>query len=183
MVELDSPCMFSFLCSRSCKVKSNGTVGLPHIWIPISVLLVCANKPHPAGAAFKNGFSSAFFATAQQSYCRDVGIWRPSFHLSVRRHGFLGNQQVDWHQILVTATYPSYLQILFFFQKILFIFLRFLFVFINIGPYGRKNFKRILIWKCEPARFTPKNDAYCWGASLPKLLKKLWNLKFWNFAK
>ncbi len=67
-------------------------------------------------------FFSFFFlallcATAQQSYCHDVGVCRPS----VRRHPFLGNRQVDWHQILLTGTYPPYLQtiFLFLFSKIL----------------------------------------------------------------
>ncbi len=53
-------------------------------------------------------------ATAQQSYCHDVAVRRPSsvvrpsVHPSVGRHRFLGNCQVDWHQILLTGTYSPY---------------------------------------------------------------------------
>ncbi len=31
-------------------------------------------------------------------------------------------------------------------------------------------------------RYTPKNHAYSWGGSLPKLPKDVWNFKFWIFA-
>ncbi len=51
-------------------------------------------------------FLALLSATAQQSYCRHTGVRRPA----VRRHRFLGNRQVDWHQILLTGTYPPYLQ-------------------------------------------------------------------------
>ena len=44
---------------------------------------------------------------------------------------------MDLHQILVTDTYPPYLQTIFllFFND----FLHFFFFFVNIGPYGTKN--------------------------------------------
>ncbi len=52
----------------------------------------------------------------------------------VHRHHCLANRQMDWHQILVTATYPPYLQIIFFLNFNFWFFYDFFSVFFNIGP-------------------------------------------------
>ncbi len=67
-----------------------------------------------------------------------------------------------------------------------------LLLFISMGPYGRKNFKRYLFWKCTTGP-PPNVHAYSWWGgvgvgggrgcvSLPKLFKELCNLKFLIFA-
>ncbi len=60
--------------------------------------------------------------------------------------------------------------VLFFF----FVFLRICFVFVNMGPYGSKNFKRLLL------QLTAKIFHFCPEFSLPVVLTKLhsWFLKF-----
>ncbi len=62
-------------------------------------------------------FSSALcYCTAELLSSRGrPSVVRPS----VRRHRFLGNRQVDLHKILLTGTYPPYLQTIFLFFKIL----------------------------------------------------------------
>ncbi len=57
-------------------------------------------------------------------------------------------------------------------------FLRFYFAYLNMGPCGNKNFKRHLLWRNTPD-LLPKIHVHFLGVSLPKLLKELWNLKFW----
>ena len=54
------------------------------------------------------------------------------------------------------------------------------FVFLNMGPYGRKNFKHLL-WKYITDSLQ-KLHAYFKGGSQPKLYKDWWNVKFWIFA-
>ncbi len=76
------------------------------------------------------------------------------------------------HQLQVSRRAPRSMDLL----------LNFFFVFVKIGPYGTKNFKWHFLWKYAPDAL-PKNHAYSWGGSLPKLFKELWNLKFWIFAK
>ena len=55
-------------------------------------------------------FLALVCATAQQSYCHNVVVRRPSSlhpfvaRPSVHRHRFLGNRQVDWQQILLAGT-------------------------------------------------------------------------------
>ena len=86
---------------------------------------------------------------------------------SVRRHRFLGNRQVDWHQILLTGTYPPHLQTIFFllFKILKFWFFHEFFRFITIGPYGSKYFKRHLLWRYAPdslpkIMYTPGESPY-----------------------
>ncbi len=52
---------------------------------------------------FKGIFSFAL------CYCTAELITVMTWVSSVCRHHFLGNSQVDWHQILMTGTYPLYL--------------------------------------------------------------------------
>ncbi len=130
-------------------------------------------------------FLALLCATAQQSYCRRVGVRRrPSV---VRRHYFfLGNRQVDWHQILLTDTYPPYLQTTFF---VCWFFIFFFFGFITIffcfpqhSTIWEKKFQTASPLRAR-IRFTPKKIRHTpWGGSVPKLSKELWNLKFWIFA-
>ncbi len=54
------------------------------------------------------------------------------------------------------------------------------FVFVNIEPYERKKIKRHLLWKYTSDSL--QKHAHFYEGSLPKLLKELWNSKFWNFA-
>ena len=78
--------------------------------------------------------------TAQQSYCRHMGVCLKSI---IRRHHFLGYHWMNYRQILGTGTYLPYLQTIFFvFENLNFwLFYDFFFVFVNMGPYGRNNFK------------------------------------------
>ncbi len=87
-------------------------------------------------------FSSAWLC--QQSYCHGAGVRRPSV---VRKLRFLWNRCMDPDQILWVAPFPPYLQTIFFlFLKFsIFKFLRIFFVFVNMGPYGSKNFKTLLL--------------------------------------
>ncbi len=71
-------------------------------------------------------FSSAFcYCTAEllSPRGRPLSVVRPS----VRKHRFHGNHQMDWHQILLTGTYPPYLQTIFFFSKFLIFYIFFSF--------------------------------------------------------
>ena len=80
-------------------------------------------------------FSSAWLC--QQSYCHGAGVCLPSVRLSVRKLR-------DPDQILWVAPSLPYLQTIFFEKKI-FKFLRFLFVVVNMGPYGSKIFKMLIL--------------------------------------
>ena len=86
-------------------------------------------------------FSSA--RLCQQSYCRGAGVRRPP----VRKLRFLGNRCMDPGQSLWVAPSPPYLHtIFFFFQNFHFFFQIFtIFVFVNMGPYGSKPFKTLLV--------------------------------------
>ncbi len=62
------------------------------------------------------------------------------------------------------------------FQNFEFCQLFFFFFFVNMGPYGRRNFKRHLVWKYT-RDLLPKIQVYSWEWSLPKVYKEL---KFQN---
>ncbi len=82
-------------------------------------------------------------ATAQQIYWNHASVCWLSVHRlsvgrqwwlwSIHRHRFLRHHQVDWHQTLVTCTYPPYLQTISCFAKFRY-FTTLFFLFVNIGP-------------------------------------------------
>ncbi len=60
----------------------------------------------------------------------------------------------------------------FWFLKLFFLFfLWFLFIFVNMRPYGRKNFKRNLLWK-HTTNSLPKFHAYSWGRVFTKVIQR-----------
>ncbi len=74
-----------------------------------------------------------------------ASVVRPSI---VRKLLCLGNRCMDPDQILWEATYPPYVQTIFCqnFQFSNFqIFYDFVFIFVNMGPYGSKKFKALLL--------------------------------------
>ncbi len=62
---------------------------------------------------------------------------------------------MDFFQILVVASPGPYAQTFFFIfeKKIFFDFLRIFFVFVNMGPYGSKNFKTLLLLQIAAESF------------------------------
>ena len=113
-------------------------------------------------------FISSACATAQKSYCRHAGVRRPS---SVRRPWSIGETRfakfggkVPFHHIS-RGFFFSY------FQNFAFLILLWLFfVFVNIGPYGRKNFKRQLIWNYITDSLPPKNPCILLGRVSTKVV-------------
>ncbi len=91
-------------------------------------------------------FVSRATVMAQASVVCRPSVCRPS---SVRKLKFLRNRCMDPDKILWEATYPPYLQTVFFFlffQNFQFSNVyEFFFVFVNMGPYGSKNFKTLLL--------------------------------------
>ena len=134
-------CDFGCYFGRWCMKESR----LP--WVLLCCCWLIFSFSH-RGSSFvlKPIFSSAI------CYCAgELLSWRSSVH---RRPSV---PQTKEHKIWGNGTYyPPYLQTIFYlFFRILFIFILFYctfhdlcFVIINMGPYGRKNFKRHLIWKC-----------------------------------
>ncbi len=60
------------------------------------------------------------------------------------------------------------------------IFIRFFFlIFVYMGAYGRKKFKRPLLWKYTTDSFLKIMHTH--SECLPKLFKELWHSKFWIF--
>ncbi len=98
-------------------------------------------------------------------------------------HHFLGNHQVDWHQILVTGIYPSYISRPFFFcfsnLKFLIYWDFFSFSLTYIGPYGRKKFQTTSPLKAR-IRFTPKKSCILLGRVSTKVVQRIvkWNFGF-----
>ncbi len=120
-------------------------------------------------------------ATAQQSYCHDLGVRRPSVLPSVRRHRFVRNCPLAWHQILVTGTYPPYLQIIFFFKILNKIYI-FFFVFVNLEPYGRKTFKRHLLLKYTSDSL-PKKSSILLGRVSTKVVQRIVKFQILDFCQ
>ncbi len=57
----------------------------------------------------------------------------------------------------------------------------FFFFFVNIEPYGKKSFKRHLLWMCTPDLFSIIH-VHSWGRVSAKVVNKR-NVKFWIFSK
>ena len=71
----------------------------------------------------------------------------------VRKLNFLGNRCMDLGQILSVGPSPPYLQTIFFFFFFKFFnfqIFTFFFVCVNMGPYGSKNFKTLLLLHVPP---------------------------------
>ena len=101
---------------------------------------------------------------------------------SVCGHRFIRNRQVDWHQFLVTGTYPPYLQTFFIFVFQNFIF--FFFTFFRFGLHGtiwEKKNQTTSSLKVK-SDWHPKHHVNSSLGSLPKLFNELWNFKFWSFT-
>ena len=61
-------------------------------------------------------------------------------------------------------------------KKCVLIFLRILFVFVNMGPYGSKNFKTLLLLQIAAECFQTSPEFYS-----QKYVWDFWNYKNWNF--
>ena len=108
------------------------------------------------------------------------------FYVMVRvsvshRHHFLGNCQVDWHQIWVKGTKVPYLHNFFsnFKLKILDFFLRIWLFLIKVGLYGREKFK----WHLRiHMRFTSKKSwLLLWRVST-KVVERIVKFQIWIWA-
>ncbi len=85
-----------------------------------------------------------------------------------KKHHFLWNRQVDWHQILVTGihrwTVSTISQDIFLILN--FSFITFFFVLVNLGPYGRKiisseiSSESMYQIHSQKIRHTPGEDLY-----------------------
>ncbi len=142
-------------------------------WRNALLLLYLFRPLAPHSKNFVHWFLALLCVTEQQSYCHDVGVSRLSSvrpssvrRPSVRRHpsfrqtpssGFTPNFG-DRYQI----SRP-------FFSACFSKFIYFLFYSNDISSESTHQIHST-------------NHAYSWGGSLPKLLKILWNLKFWIFA-
>ncbi len=146
----------SFGCDKFCRMPHLRLFGVLCTKLQFLWLLLRTIYPYHAYLwLLSKWFSARLSATAQQSYCRHVGVRpsvKPVFSETIKRINAKFWDKLPVHHIA---------KLFFFcFQNFkLWSFLRFFFVFVNIGPYGRKNFKRHLLWKYTLDSL-PKNHAY-----------------------
>ncbi len=70
-------------------------------------IIIFGHLPIRDGIIEIRSFLALLCATAQQIYCRQwASVVRRLSSSFIRRHHFLGNRQLEWHQILVAGTYP-----------------------------------------------------------------------------
>ena len=86
-------------------------------------------------------------ATAQQSYCRNAGVRRPSVcRPSIRKTRSQNSScRLMPNLVYLFSISPDHFLFVCFSKFCIFDFLRIFFVFVNMGAHGRKNFKRHLL--------------------------------------
>ncbi len=95
---------------------------------------------------------------------------------------YLWSYCMDYFQILVVASPGQYAQTFFSFlkKKKFFNFLWIFFVFVNMGPYGSKNFKTLLLLQITAESFqTFPEFSSQWSSQ--NYIWDFWNFENWNF--
>ncbi len=147
--------------------------------------------PTPHTSALQYGFLALLDFVSRATVMAQASVVRPSVRRPSVNSSF--SETAAWIQTKFYGQLPiHHISRPFFFVFCFFkifnfqifaflIFYDFFFVFINMGLYGRKNFKRHLLWKCT-TDLLPKFMRTARKGLYQSCIKELWNFKFWIFG-